>query len=121
MTRLWHYTCDHGATGIRRDGFIRPNPNPFLGAALAWFTDLNPPDREALGLTSTMLHCDRLAHSFEVDSEAVQPWIEARRDLLRTAKKFVLTLESAPGAMPAHWYVSTVPVPVVSCLTGNGP
>lgn len=109
---LYHFTCDHGHRKI--DGFVIPAT--FLDQRLigtpgeyAWFTDLGIPIREALGLTSTILDCDRTAHRYRVvDDSAVAPWVEARRTYTWGAD-----LERAPGARPMHWFVATEPVAVV--------
>jgi hypothetical protein len=101
---LYHYTCSHAAPQIEKDGFIRPAES----AVFAWATDLYPPVREALGLTSHILKCDRMEHAFRVYSEHMVPWMEVRK-----LYDFRDALESAPGAMPMHWYVSPVAVPAV--------
>lgn len=112
MTALYHYTCDHGHSLI--DGVVIPatfQTQDALGGPgeYAWFTDLSVPIRDALGLTSTILDCDRTAHRYRVlDAECIRPWREARR-----VYRWGVDLEQAPGARPAHWYVSTEPVPVV--------
>lgn len=107
---LWHYTCDHHVSGILTDGVVKP----LTGQGhppLAWFTDLDVPHREALGLTSTILSCDRTRHRFRVSGSAtVLPYVRIRRDLPARWRE---ALESAEGAMPMHWYVSPEPVPVV--------
>lgn len=107
---LWHYTCAHHVSGILTDGVVKPMaPQGF--PSLAWFTDLSVPHRDALGLTSTMLACDRTAHRFRVSARAdVLPYVRIRRDLPARWRE---ALETAEGAMPMHWWVSPVPVPVV--------
>lgn len=112
--RLYHYTCsDHGKPGIERDKVVRPGAD--LGVDLpqskfAWFTDLDVPHREALGLTDRIAKCDRTAHCYVVDSPKVMAWMTVRRALPRY---FVDALESTPGAMPRHWFVSAEPIPTV--------
>ena len=97
---LYHYTCSHGAEGIRRTGVVKPNP----ATAMAWFTDLNPPVRDALGLTSVTLTCDRMEHRFTVaDESGIQPYWLVRRYLPREWRD---GLERAPGALLMHWWVS---------------
>lgn len=110
--RLYHYTCDHAVAGIRADRFVKPNMHPLLkGIALAWFTDLDAPDRDGLGLTSNYITCDRTTHRFTVaDSAPIRWWPNAVREL--DLQGYRRALEIAPGAWPAHWYVSVVPVVV---------
>lgn len=111
-TMLWHYTCEHSLAGIRRDGRLRPFPHPLLPEPLVWLTDLDAAWPEALGLTSRVQKCDRTAHRFQAASTATAaPWLRYRRRVQPEARG---ALESAPGAMPAHWWISTSPVPIVS-------
>lgn len=103
---LWHYTCDHGRAAILADsGTLRPNlraPIPIL-----WLTDLAAPERDALGLTSRILDCDRTEHRFRIDDPIdVLPWAALR---LRYRPTLVAGLETAPGAQPEHWYVTLQP------------
>lgn len=106
---LWHWTCDHGAEGIRRDGLVWPNRQSFL--SIAWFTThgkRNERTRLACGLTSHTLGCDRMDNRFRaaegaflirwLDADPAQKW----RDLLHT-----------PGTDPASWWISFSEVPVV--------
>ena len=123
MTTLYHYTCDHGAAPILREGHVRPlfdvlGGDEGDGSALArmpqghfaWFTDLDTPDARGLGLTSQILSCDRTAHRFRVtDSTEVTRWLDVRR-----YHPSMWDLEKAPGALPAHWWLATEPVPVVA-------
>jgi hypothetical protein len=101
--KLFHFTCNERAAMILRDhNTLRPGA---LG--LLWLTDLDVPYREPLGLTSHSLSCDRTQNRFEVtDLDDVVPWLNLRRELNRD---WVAALESAPGVMPAHWYVSITP------------
>ena len=110
MTR-YHYTCDHGHRLI--GGTIVPGET--LGRydydgphVYAWFTDLAHPNRDALGLTSTILSCDRIEHRYRVtDTRDLIHWAHVRRD-----HPWAALLESAPGARPMHWWVARHPVPV---------
>lgn len=122
--RLWHYTCNHGADGIRADGFVKPSLHPILTVdtnliTLGWFTDMDACDMTALGLTSFTLQCDRTEHRFEVDPSGAVWWPVLRRDYLRgsarpaAARRAVETLESAHGVMPAHWWASRETLQVV--------
>lgn len=107
---LWHYTCAHRAPMIRRDGLIRPTPDGF-----AWFTDLDNPGREIIGLTMNYIKCDRLEFRFPVENDpaVIAPWMSIRRELPRN---YVYALEEAPGVMPRHWFVSVVSVPILEAM-----
>ncbi len=96
-----------------RDGVVKPHEQPMLGdRSLAWFTDLDVPHREALGLTSLILSCDRTEHRFKVTQAVdVRWWPRFARELGPRERE---PLESAAGAMPGHWYVADVSVPVVA-------
>jgi hypothetical protein len=107
---MWHYTCDHGAAGIVRDGLVRPNRHPLLGVAVAWFTDLDSGHRQELGLTSDTLGCDRMAHRFEVAQEGLLWWPKAARQLQVTTR---VRAELETGRLPAHWWLSLEPVAVL--------
>lgn len=76
---------------------------------LVWLTDLDAPARDALGLTSHLIDCDRTQHRYRVtDLTSVQHWLQVRRSHpLRDE------LEHARGARPMHWYVSLLPVSVI--------
>ena len=106
---FYHYTCEHGASAILRDGMLRPQRTPLPPVQFVlWLTDLEAPARKPLGLTSHTLDCDRTAHRFVVNEPvAVLPWVEARRQYF--PRWWVEELESTDGAMPMHWYVTGVP------------
>ena len=108
--KLYHYTCDHGAEGITRSGFIVPARQVWLGGVpLVWMTD-TPASRQALGLSSTMLKCDRMAHRFMVlEPVDAVTWQSVRDNYPRPR---VQTLEAAAGSRPARWWVSTAPQPI---------
>lgn len=58
--RLYHLTCTHAARQITKYGLIMAFPQPTLGGVkLAWFTDSPELPKDALGLTSFTLPCDR--------------------------------------------------------------
>lgn len=108
---LYHYTCRHSAEGIERDGFLSPHPQPVLaGLCLVWLTDLDHPDRAALGLTSYSLECDRTEFRVTAGTSVAVPWPAYRRacGLGRAAR----ALETAPGALPMHWWVVAGRAPV---------
>lgn len=116
---LYHYTCDHAAPSIRKQRYVIPLCEQVPGDGVvpwglfAWFTDLDTPDRSGLGLTSLLLSCDRTAHRFTVaNATEVERWVNVRR-----FHPWAHELESAPGAMPMHWWVATEPVPVFEATT----
>lgn len=116
---LWHYTCDHGRTLIGDPGILVPalelvpmtqRDDVGITGRVVWLTDLDTPIRDALGLTSRILRCDRTAHRYRVDHPGYATrYVEWARTLDRETRH---SLELAPGAMPMHWYVSTRPVRV---------
>jgi hypothetical protein len=107
---LYHYTCDHGAAGIERDGELRVQERTVRLDWLPnviWLTDLDVPVAEALGLTSRTLECDRTANRFVVaEPKDVQRYVDVRRSWSAFVRD---ALETAAGAMPMHWYVTTTP------------
>ena len=106
---LFHYCCDHSNAKIEADnGILRPGITGFL-----WLTDLYPPIRAALGLTSTILDCDRMTNCWQVDepTQAVR-WVAVRKHMPDLA----VELESAPGAAPMHWWVSAIPLKATAVL-----
>jgi hypothetical protein len=115
---LYHYTCGHSYQGIKRDGKLKGNPHPYIRTLgpLIWLTDLDAPDRAALGLTSLTLQCDRTQFRavVEVDlllDEDVVHWPQFARRLQRSTREM---FESDPGVRPMHWYVALQPFPVRS-------
>jgi hypothetical protein len=111
--KLYHYTCADAAPLIERDGYLRAYPQPILtGLPIVWLTDMETPDRSALGLTSHSLGCDRTAHRVVVDATAYH-WPKFARALPMWVRR---QLEFAPGAMPMHWWVSDpgAQVPILS-------
>lgn len=104
---------------ITADGYVRPLVDLAdaeraglvpSGGTFAWFTDLDVPIRDALGLTSTILACDRTRCRFRVtDASTVTPWVQAAARRTPWGQY----LEQTDGARPMHWYVSTEPVPVI--------
>lgn len=114
---FWHFTCEHGRAALGDAGELVPAvllvPDParlalWWPARLVWLSDLPYPDRQALGLTSHLITCDRTAHRYRVtDAATVQPWARARRPFRHEAAAL-----EVPGTRPAHWYVSGEPVPV---------
>lgn len=121
MTNLWHYTCMHGHAAIGDRGELLPlrllEPerakmlrHPYAPLTrLIWLTDLDTPLRTQLGLTSSMLTCDRTRHRYRVtDTTGVVPYTSIRHTL---PPELVAMLEH-DGALPLHWWVAEQPVPV---------
>lgn len=118
---LYHYTCDHGHTAIGHDGLLLPVaarlPHLFPGKPgfrptdLVWLTTLAAPDRYALGLTSTVIRCDRTRYRYRVaghDRAAIYPWFIVRDQ----APAEWRAQAEAPPHDPVTWWVSQMPVPV---------
>lgn len=121
---FWHYTCDHGRNAIGDHGYVvgisTHTPQaarvlveqgwPAVWADLTWFTDLDVPFRDALGLTSTSIRCDRTRHRYRVtDVFPLRRWLgsQVRREL---DPRMVDELER--HGLAAHWWIATQPVPV---------
>lgn len=115
---LWHYTCEHGALALGNTGTLFPAagqldqapPLPIDALPLllmVWATDMDPPHREALGLTSHTMDCDRMAYRYRVHRRFFRHWGRVRSSL---PAPLVDSLELAPGALPAYWWVSFEPV-----------
>ncbi len=105
---LYHFTCDHGHTGITRTSVLLPNKHPLMPAlgSLLWLTDLaEPPSKESVGLTSSWISCDRLAYRYSVRCKAAVHWFDLRA---RAPAEIVATLESF--GQPEHWWVVRRPV-----------
>lgn len=108
ILELYHFTCDHGYTGITRTGVLLPNSHPFMPhlGPLLWLTDLaEPPSKESVGLTSAWTTCDRLKYRYLVRTRAAIPWSEIRT---KVARDVVATLESF--GQPLHWWVARRPL-----------
>lgn len=111
--RLYHYTCRDSATLIDRDGHLLPMPQVQLGGPvrLVWLTDLAVPDRDALGLTSHTLSCDRTECQYTVDCPRPIPWSDWA-DLHGVHWQTRRELEQ--GRKPQHWYVWPARIAVVA-------
>jgi len=112
--RLYHYTCAHAAPHIERQRWLTGTPHPWMPDAgpLIHLTDLDTPDRNALGLTMNLIRCDRTEYRVTVSTTAAVHWPVFAHTIPREVRH---ALESAPGAMPMHWYVvQGMPVAVYS-------
>lgn len=130
------FTCDHSHEALKRDGVLLPirawNSTAAIQllaighgwlATVIWLTDLAVPDAAALGLPSDNLPCDRTLHRWRmaewhgalsgvVELPVQWPyWFASHAGTVPRADKE--NLETAPGAQPEHWWVSTEPVPVI--------
>jgi hypothetical protein len=117
LVGLWHFTCEHGAEGLRESRVLLPwsqltkHRPPVPIPPVAWMTSLDTPQGAAL--SREYITCDRTRYRFWVlDATHVQPWWRWRRAHPEFAS-WARDLEQAPGALPAHWFVSERPVPVV--------
>ena len=107
--RLYHWTCEHRAPGIRKDGFVTPH------MGIAWWTDLAVPGgrtRKAVGLTSNTLACDRM--QYRCEAREVTDIIRWRDYAREREQEWVKELEASPWVKPDHWWVSLTDIPVRS-------
>jgi hypothetical protein len=111
---LYHYTCDHGhallgsGSAVLVPGQEQTDKQVPWPGRLVWLTDLDKPVRDALGLTSHILACDRTRHRYRVTNpDRTVRWVTVARNYPRDE------IEAELGARPMHWWVSPGPVPVV--------
>jgi hypothetical protein len=111
--RLWHFTCADSRDKIDAAGVLIPNAHPWFPVPLVWLTDLEDAPAEVLfGYPTGQLVCDRSQYRYEVEDVSLAvPWHRYARGLHRTVRE---RAESVPGSMPAHWWVSDRPVPVLA-------
>lgn len=115
-TKLWHFTCDHGYRGIGKRGMLRPNPHVLMPKVppMVWLTDDPMPSRDAVGLTSQHISCDRMAFRYRVSylpgmvGTLVVPWSEVRPNV---APDVIETLESFADS--GTWWLAFSPVGAV--------
>lgn len=99
---LFHYTGETGRLAIGDVGSLSPGEHGII-----WLTDLPHP----VPATALLLHPDETIHRYRVvDQRNVKAWIIARNAY---PDELVWDLELRPGGQPAHWFISTVDVPVV--------
>lgn len=121
---LYHFTCsDHGLPGIRNQGgLLIPNigvrritPTPIV-----WLTSDPEAAREDIGLSSTILTCDRMEARCEVkDTRRCMPWsYYAARRGVPVLIRDMLEFETKPDT----WWVSEHPLRVthIEILGGQG-
>lgn len=120
--KLYHWTClDHGSPAIMASGFVEPRVHPMLDFKLSWWTHIPWASRDALGLSSHQLVCDRMSQQFvaDVDPHEVAAWTEFRRGFMARYPERasgLRQLEAAPGAKPSYWWVAPEPIPVSMVL-----
>lgn len=120
---FYHYTCDHGREGIGDYGVVRSigdqRPEVWSGAraedvrlmyALIWVTDLPEPDILGLGLTSSILSCERWRHRYRITND--RPVWKFTDIQYRFSPARQMDLLSG-DAQPEHWFVSWRPLPAV--------
>ena len=114
-SELYHFTClDHGLAGIESAGELRPNEHPMIGFRLIWLTSDPDPVRDAVGLTSTFLTCDRTAARCTVtDTAHCLKWHGSNyRRLVHPAN--LAALEDPRWTRPDTWWISTRTLAVAS-------
>jgi hypothetical protein len=102
---LYHYCCEHSRKAIGTRGMLRPNRLPFGPYNVLWLTPQAIPDRKGLGLTSSILNCDRLDYRYRVQTDAALLYHEWA-DRVRLSSYIRAALEGVDGARPELWYVS---------------
>lgn len=103
---LYHYCCRHSARLIVKSGLLKPLAQPMMsGLPAVWATDMEIPDRDALGLTMFMVKCDRTEERFRVhpdDESLFTHWpVSPLRALVRNIEAF----EHEP-LDPVRWWIS---------------
>ena len=106
---MYHYTCEHGHAGLGDGGWTLPNWNPIIGAHLTWFTDMDTPDRDTLGLTSEtgLLSCDRLTYRYKTvhptgDGD-IYPWLNSSEQA-QTSPHTQADMQRFGD--PARWFIA---------------
>lgn len=109
---LWHFTCAHSVEGIEATGQLEPTRQALPMPPVVWLSSAASPPRAALGLSSHMLACDRMAHRYRVEvvPGVTVPWSTYRATL---PPEVVRVLEATHGTRPGLWWVSESPVPGV--------
>ena len=104
--KLYHFTCDHALRKIGTDGGILvPHVDFVVGVGVVWMTHDPHASREALGLSSHTLACDRMFARFEIpDPEDAVPW-----SAIRSNYRHARILEGTKGTRPDLWWLSRLP------------
>jgi hypothetical protein len=108
---LWHFTCEHGHAAIGERGLLVPNHEvPVLGIGhVIWFTDNPEPDRIDVGLTSTILACDRMQYRYRALSASKCIPYRALRYAIEPSWRSSLE----QFGKPETWWISRVPIRAV--------
>lgn len=118
--RLYHFCCAHSAAAIDRTMTLAPGLDwltldrrlaqagePTSGLwrapAVIWLTDMETPDRDALGLTSHSLDCDRTEFRYTVRSEGAMRW-RAFVTFYQPNREWLDVLQD--GRQPDRWFVA---------------
>lgn len=109
--RLYHYTCLDCARRIGRYGMLRTwshlrADEQMAGFPVVWLTDMEIPDRLALGLR-VINHrdgttCDRLAVRYIVETDEAVPWLEWARGRVPEDVRRIME----EGRAPERWFVT---------------
>jgi hypothetical protein len=112
----YHFTCEHHVFDIVAVGAVIPHRHPFMPmmAPMAWFTTLAHPSADDVGLTSTILSCNRLAHRFQVlDHSTLIPWSYVVEHAPPSVLPRWVIADLGRYGKPDTWLVSTTPVEVM--------
>lgn len=110
MSAAYHYCCAHSERGIDTYGVVLPSRQIWTDTPLSWWTTLAEPDRIGLGLTSTILTCDRTERRYEAASGSLTPW--RMWALIARVPTDVVDMLEHVGSRPDTWLVATQPIPV---------
>ena len=106
---LYHFTCDHGHSAIGERGRLMPGPFdvPGIGQVI-WLTDDPKASRDDLGLTSTLLSCDRMQYLYRTTGpyRAIR-WVDIRG---RCRSQWRTDIESF--GRPSVWWIAKQSIPV---------
>lgn len=121
---LYHYTCEHAAAKIVKNGQLVGWPHRFLPliGPIIWLTDLDQVARDEKGLDPLGLapiqlkhKCDRLGWRVDVDIAEPIRWASwARRHPAITKTQVTSVETNARGTLIAHWYISLERVPILA-------
>jgi hypothetical protein len=111
---LYHFTCEHGRRdiGTGPNCLLIPNMHPILRTRLLWLTTEAEPVREATGLTSTYIRCDRMQFRYIVeDLRSCRPWLGSPERACLSAEGLRAFEDNGNGtARPDEWWISDRPV-----------
>ena len=122
--RLYHFTCACSVKRINQQGGVlrpivpwatldkalgRDGPTGLAGApTVLWLTDMDVPNVQALGLSSTMLRCDRTEYRYVVETgprDPVMPWWLYAKVLYQASPRWLSWMQHERD--PKRWYVAT--------------